>query len=74
LELVCLALKPFLWLSSCFVLFLILLFIFGCAESSLLLGLFSSFGEWGLLSSCGALASYCSAFFFWLTGSREQAQ
>ena len=27
------------------------LFIFDCTESSLLLGLFSSCGEWGLLSS-----------------------
>ena len=27
------------------------LFIFGCAGSSLLSGLFSSCGEWGLLSS-----------------------
>ena len=34
------------------------LLIFGRAGSSLLHGLFSSFGEWGLLSSCGARASH----------------
>ena len=38
------------------------LFIFGCAESSLLSGLFSSCGEWGLLSYWGAQASHCSDF------------
>ena len=37
---------------------------FGCAESSLLLGLFSSCGEWGLLSSCGAGTSHCSGFSY----------
>ena len=30
-------------------------FIFGCAGSLLLCGLFSSCGEWGLLSGCGPL-------------------
>ena len=35
------------------------LFTYGCAGSSLLHGLFSSCGEWGLLSSCDARA-YCS--------------
>ena len=34
-----------------------ILFIFGCVGSVLLLGLFSSCGNWGLLSSCGVLAS-----------------
>ena len=38
------------------------LFIFGCAGSSLLRGLFSSSGEQGLLSSCGAQASHCGGF------------
>ena len=32
-------------------------FIFGCAESLLLCGLFSSCSEWGPLSSCGAWVS-----------------
>ena len=32
---------------------------FGCAGSSLLHGLFSSHGEWGLLSSCITRASHC---------------
>ena len=40
----------------------IILFIFGCAGSSLLPGLFSSCCEWGLLSSCGAWASYGCGF------------
>ena len=38
----------------------IYLFISGCAGSLLLLRLFSSCGEQGLLSSCTAQASYCS--------------
>ena len=37
------------------------LFIYGCAGSPLLRGLFSSCGEQGLLSSCRAQASHCSA-------------
>ena len=41
------------------------LFIFGCAGFSLLCGLFSNCGEWGLLSSCGAEASYCDGFSCW---------
>ena len=36
---------------------IIYLFIFGCAGSLLLCGLFSSCWEWGLLSSYGAVAS-----------------
>ena len=39
-----------------------LLFIFGCAGSSLVHGLFSRCCEWGLLSSCGAQASHCGGF------------
>ena len=35
---------------------------FGCAESSLLYGLFPSCGEQGLLSNCSAWASYFSCF------------
>ena len=34
-----------------------ILFIFGCVGSVLPLGLFSSGGNWGLLSSCGVVAS-----------------
>ena len=37
------------------------LFIFDCAGSLLLFGLSSSCSKWGLLSSCGAQASHCSA-------------
>lgn len=37
-------------------------FIPGYAGSSLLLGLFSTCGEWGLLCSCSALASHCGDF------------
>ena len=36
--------------------------IFGCAGSSLLLGLFPSCGEQELLSSCDVPASYCGGF------------
>ena len=42
-----------------FVFFLSCLFIFGCAGSSLLHGLFSSCSEQELLSSCSARASHC---------------
>ena len=38
------------------------LFIFVSAGSSLPGVAFSSSGEWGLLSSCGALASHCGGF------------
>ena len=38
-------------------------FGFGCAWSPLLLTLFSSCDEWGLLFSCIVLASYCGGFF-----------
>ena len=46
------------------------LFIFGCAGSSLLCGLFSSCGKRGPLSHCGTLASHCNGFL-WSTGSRS---
>ena len=39
-------------------------FIFGCAESLLLHGLFSGCSEWGLLSSCSLWASHCGGFSF----------
>ena len=38
------------------------LFSFGCPGSSLLPGLFSQCGEWGLLSSCSAWTSRCGGF------------
>ena len=74
--------------SKCFS-FYFILFIFGCAGSSLLLGLFSTCGEWGLLSRCSewdllssrhAGASHCSglsccrAQASGLPDSRAQAQ
>ena len=42
--------------------FLIMLFIFGCAGSSLLCGHFSSCGKQGLLFSCSVRASRCNGF------------
>ena len=61
---------------------ILFLFIFGCV---VLLGLFPSWGEQGLPSSCGSRASHCSDFSWWrtqalsmwaqqlqLTGSRGQ--
>ena len=60
-------------------------FVFGCAGSLLLHRLFSSWSEWGPLSSC--CASHCSDFSYfraqdvslwaqklWLPGSRAQGQ
>ena len=38
------------------------LFIFVCAGSSLMPGLFSSWSKWGLLFSYGAWASHCGGF------------
>ena len=35
----------------------------GCTGSWLLRGIFSSCGQQGLLSSCGARASHCGGFF-----------
>ena len=46
---------------------------FGCAGSSLLRGLFSSFGERRLLSSCRAQVSYCRGFSLWSPDSGVQA-
>ena len=40
----------------------VILFTFGCPGSLLLLGLFSSFGEQGLFSSCGVQAPHCDGF------------
>ena len=41
----------------------IYVFVFGCAGSLLLPGLFSTCGDWWLHSSCGAQASHRSGFF-----------
>ena len=51
----------------CYIYFLNLFFIMyvcisGCTGFPLLLGLFSSCGEWGYLSSCCVQASHCSGF------------
>ena len=43
--------------KHCVFFFFFKLFIFGCAGSSLLYRLFSSYGKWGLLSSPGSWAS-----------------
>ena len=45
-----------------FLIILFICFIFGCAGSSLLLELFSSCGDWGLLSGCDAWPSHFSGF------------
>ena len=47
------------YLKNAHVLFI---FIFGCAGSLLLCGLFSSFREQGLVFSCGVWASHCGGF------------
>ena len=39
-------------------------FIFGCTGTSLLFGLFSSYGDWGLFSICNVWAFHCHGFFF----------
>ena len=44
----------------CLIYLFIYLFVFGCAGS---LWAFSSCSEWGLLSSCGAQASFGVGFF-----------
>ena len=49
------------------ILFFYSLFIFGSAGSSLLHGIFSTFCEQGLLSSCAAQASHCGSFSYWRT-------
>ena len=54
-----------------FYIYIIYLFIFGCAGFSLLHGLFSVCSEWVLFSSCSALTSDMQWFFLlWSTGSR----
>ena len=59
--LVCLFTSP----NHIFFFFLMIVFIFGCAGSWLLCGLFSRWGERGWLSSRGTWASYCSGFCGW---------
>ena len=39
-----------------------LLYVFGCAGSLLVQWVFSSCGEWGLLSTCSAQSSHCGGF------------
>ena len=57
------AIKIFLISILCIYQYLfIYYFIFCCAGSSLLRGLFFSCGKWGLLSSCGVRGSHCSGF------------
>ena len=46
---------------------------FGCDGSSFLHGLFSSFGEHRLLSSCRAQVSHCRGFSLWSPGSGVQS-
>ena len=52
-----------------FVFNFIYLSIFGCAELSLRLRLFSSCREWGLLFSCSEWASHCGGFSLRSAGS-----
>ena len=49
-------------LEGGFLFYLYLFMYFGCAGSLMLHGLFSSGGEWGLLSRCSARASNCCIF------------
>ena len=60
-------------LFGCAESFLNYLFIFGSARSLLLHGLFSSYGEWGLLSHYGERASHHDRVSFcgaWALGPR----
>ena len=50
-------------ISTEVILLFLLLFYFDCSGSSLLLGLFSSCREQGLLLSCGAWSPRCGGFF-----------
>ena len=56
------SLKTFTTLFSLNIYFFKKIFIFSCAEFSLLRGLFSGCGEPGLLSRCSARASHCGGF------------
>ena len=51
-------------LDYCYFFFSIILFIYGCAVSSLLCVFSSSCGEWGLLCSCGGWASHYNGFSY----------
>ena len=64
--------QVFLWQAK-YIYIYIYIFFFGCAGSSLLHGLFSSFGECRLLSSCRAQVSRCRGFSLWSPGSGAQA-
>ena len=56
--------------QACFNHYILYLFIFGCAGSSLLLGLFSTCDKQGQLSNCIGWASHCGGFSLWSTDSR----
>ena len=49
-------------ISASFLLIILLVYLFGFAGSSFLRGLFSTYSEWGLLSSFSVWASHCSSF------------
>ena len=49
------------FMPGSFFIYKILKIIFVCAGSSMLRGLVSSCGEWGLLFSCSVKASHCGA-------------
>ena len=68
--------QVFLWQEGDIYIYIyiyIFFFSFGCAGSSLLRGLFSSFGERRLLSSCRAHISRYRGFSLWSPGSGAQA-
>ena len=67
--------QVFLWQEG-FVgvyIYIFFFFSFGCAGSLLLRGLYSSFGERRLLSSCRAQVSHCRGFSLWSPGSGVQS-
>ena len=69
--------QVFLWHDGCIFVYIYIYFFsfflsFGCAGSSLLCRLFSSFGERRLLSSCRAHVFRCRGFSLWSPGSGAQ--
>ena len=57
--------STFIKLLGCVMHFFFPIYLFfGCAGSLLLCGLFCSYGEQGLLSSCCVRASYCGGFSY----------
>ena len=53
------------WAAFLFNIYIYIIFFFGCSGSSMLCGLFSSYSEQGLLSSCSVLASHCGGFAYY---------